>query len=317
MSEEKLEKKLQLAVLIDADNISAGYAAAIFNELDQYGYATCRRIYGNWSKNNSWKRDILLEYSIMPVQQFDYTTGKNSTDMAMVIDAMDLLYKDAVDGFCLVTSDCDFTRLAMRLREERKYVLGMGESKAPKALTRSCNKFIHLDLIRDHDKEEQKEDKEEQKDVDEGSVTDIRQIEDAILTVLGSNEKQQIDLGELGSRLGNKYPDFDVRNYGYTKLSVLLQKEIKTVKIDKDGTHYMVSFAEKEIPSQQMIEKEILQILRRQSGELENSIIYREIKKKYPQFDYKDYGFSRFSKYLRSLRGIRISANNDKAEIKS
>lgn len=309
MSEEKLDRKLQMAVLIDADNISAGYAAAIFDELDQYGYATCRRIYGNWSQNNSWKRDILLEYSIMPVQQFDYTVGKNSTDMAMVIDAMDLLYKDAVDGFCLVTSDCDFTRLAMRLREERKYVLGMGESKAPKALTRSCNKFIHLDLIRDHDKEEQKED-------DEGNLTDIKQIEDSILTMLGSSEKQQIGLGELGSRLGNKYPDFDVRNYGYTKLSVLLQKEIHSVKVYKDGTHYMVSFAEKEIPSQQMIEKEIHGILRKQTGEMENSIIYREIKKKYPQFDYKDYGFSRFSKYLRSLKGIRISANNDKAGLK-
>lgn len=309
MGEEKLDRKLQMAVLIDADNISAGYAAAIFDELDQYGYATCRRIYGNWSQNNSWKRDILLEYSIMPVQQFDYTTGKNSTDMAMVIDAMDLLYKDAVDGFCLVTSDCDFTRLAMRLREERKYVLGMGESKAPKALTRSCNKFIHLDLIRDHEKEEEKEE-------DVGSVTDIKKIEDAILTMLGSSEKQRIGLAELGSRLGNKYPDFDVRNYGYTKLSVLLQKEIKTVRLYKDGSNHMVCFAEKEIPSQQMIEKEIFNILHRQKGELENSIIYREIKKKYPHFDYKDYGFSRFSKYLRSLKGIRISANNDKAEWK-
>lgn len=310
MSEEKLEKKLQLAVLIDADNISASYAAAIFDELDQYGYATCRRIYGNWSQSNSWKRDILLEYSIMPVQQFDYTTGKNSTDMAMVIDAMDLLYKDAVDGFCLVTSDCDFTRLAMRLREERKYVLGMGESKAPKALTRSCNKFIHLDLIRDHDKEEDKEE-------DSNSVTDIKKIEDAIVTMLSSSEKQQIGLGELGSRLGNKYPDFDVRNYGYTKLGVLLQKEIKAVKVYKEGTHHMVCFAEREIPSQQMIEKDILSILKKQKGELENSIIYREIKKKYPQFDYRDYGFSRFSKFLRSIKGIRISANNDKAGLKS
>lgn len=309
MSEEKMEEKLQLAVLIDADNISANYAAAIFDELDQYGYATCRRIYGNWSQNNSWKRDILLEYSIMPVQQFDYTSGKNSTDMAMVIDAMDLLYKDAVDGFCLVTSDCDFTRLAMRLREERKYVLGMGESKAPKALTRSCNKFIHLDLIRDHDKEEQAEE-------EENSVTEISEIEDAILALLTGNEKQRIDLGELGSRLNHKFPDFDVRNYGYTKLSVLLQKEIHSVRVTKNGTHHTISLAEKEIIPQQLVEKEIHHILQGQKGELENSIIYRQLKKKYPQFDYKDYGFSRFSKFLKSVKGIKISAKNDKAELK-
>ena len=138
-----MEEKLQFAVLIDAENVSAKYAAVIFDELEKYGYASCRRIYGNWSKENGWKEEILLAYSIIPIQQFSYTAGKNSTDIAIVIDAMDLLYQRKVDGFCLVTSDSDFTRLAMRLREEKKYVLGMGESKTPLALTRACNKFIH------------------------------------------------------------------------------------------------------------------------------------------------------------------------------
>lgn len=143
------EEKMQFAVLIDAENVSARYVQVIFDELEKYGFASCRRIYGNWSKESGWKENILLEYSVTPIQQFSYTSGKNSTDMAMVIDAMDLLYQNKVDGFCLVTSDSDFTRLAMRLREEKKYVLGMGESKTPLALTRACNKFVHLNLIND------------------------------------------------------------------------------------------------------------------------------------------------------------------------
>ena len=144
---EETVEKMQFAVLIDADNISSRYAATIFEEMEKYGFSTCRRIYGNWSKGNGWTEETLLEYSTIPVQQFSYTTGKNATDMAMVIDAMDILYKDKVQGFCLVTSDSDFTRLAMRLREENKFVLGMGESKTPLALTRACNKFIYLNLI--------------------------------------------------------------------------------------------------------------------------------------------------------------------------
>ena len=120
------EEKKHFAVLIDADNISEKYAASIFNEIADYGYASYRRIYGNWAKGNGWKEDTLLENSINPIQQFNYTIGKNATDMAMVIDAMDILYSGKVDGFCLVTSDSDFTKLAMRLREEQMYVIGMG-----------------------------------------------------------------------------------------------------------------------------------------------------------------------------------------------
>ena len=111
------ESKMQIAVLIDSENVSSRYASIIFNEIETYGFATYRRIYGNWTKNNGWSENILLENSITPIQQFNYTSGKNSSDMTMVIDAMDILYSGNVDGFCLVTSDSDFTRLAMRLRE--------------------------------------------------------------------------------------------------------------------------------------------------------------------------------------------------------
>lgn len=152
--EEIVQEKKHFALLIDSDNISPKYAEVIFSELSEYGLITYRRIYGNWAKGNGWDEKLMLEHSIMPVQQFSYTTRKNSTDMAMVIDAMDILYSGKVDGFCLVTSDSDFTRLAMRLREENMYVIGMGESKTPAALAKSCNKFIYLDLIADHNDEE-------------------------------------------------------------------------------------------------------------------------------------------------------------------
>ena len=112
------ESKMQIAVLIDSENVSSRYASIIFNEIETYGFATYRRIYGNWTKNNGWSENILLENSITPIQQFNYTSGKNSSDMTMVIDAMDILYSGQVDGFCIVSSDSDFTRLAARLREE-------------------------------------------------------------------------------------------------------------------------------------------------------------------------------------------------------
>ena len=141
------EEKKHFAVLIDADNISEKYAASIFNEIADYGYASYRRIYGNWAKGNGWKEDTLLENSINPIQQYSYTTGKNSTDSAMIIDAMDILYSGKVDGFCLVSSDSDFTRLAARLRESGMTVIGMGESKTPTAFKSACDTFKYLDVL--------------------------------------------------------------------------------------------------------------------------------------------------------------------------
>ena len=215
---ETIEDKKQFAVLIDSDNISAKYASSIFNEIENYGYASFRRIYGNWSSRaNGWKEEILLENSITPVQQFAYTSGKNATDMAMVIDAMDILYSGKVDGFCLVTSDSDFTRLAMRLREENMYVIGMGESKTPMALTKACNRFILLNLI---NKQVSDEETASEANASSGSrrkgsraseeehgsaVTPLSQIEEAVISMINDNEnKGKITyLGEIGSRLND------------------------------------------------------------------------------------------------------------------
>ena len=139
---------LKLAILIDADNISPKYVKVILDEAATVGVAACKRIYGDWSdvRLKSWK-DALLNNSIIPIQQYSYTTGKNATDSAMIIDAMDILYSGQVDGFCIVSSDSDFTRLASRLRESQKYVLGMGESKTPRSFISACNKFLYLDVL--------------------------------------------------------------------------------------------------------------------------------------------------------------------------
>ena len=205
------EEKMQFAVLIDAAKcqrqICTGEFLTSWRNMD---LLSCRRIYGNWSKESGWKENILLEYSVTPIQQFSYTSGKNSTDMAMVIDAMDLLYQNKVDGFCLVTSDSDFTRLAMRLREEKKYVLGMGESKTPLALTRACNKFVHLNLINDAGKDNSHVSTSQTGSGGDDSVTSIENVENAILSLL-NEVGGEVDLALVGQRLSDKFPDFDVR----------------------------------------------------------------------------------------------------------
>lgn len=306
----EMEEKIQFAVLIDAENISSKYAQIIFDELEKYGFASCRRIYGNWSKENGWKEGTLLEHSITPIQQFSYTSGKNSTDMAMVIDAMDLLYQNKVDGFCLVTSDSDFTRLAMRLREEKKYVLGMGESKTPLALTRACNRFIHLNLIGESNKEDSAETTVHTSQEDNGmdNVTSIETIENAILQLLSETGEDMLDLGFVGQRLSMRFPDFDVRNYGYSKLSVFLSEEIPHFRIVRSNNHYGIRKGQ--AIEREKIESEILGIIRRNGGVVDNlAVINDELKNKYNGFDLKDYGYSRISGFLRSIHGLSVDGN--------
>ena len=295
---EQIEDKKQFAVLIDADNISAKYAGSIFNEIENYGYASFRRIYGNWStKGNGWKEEILLENSI---------------------DAMDILYSGKVDGFCLVTSDSDFTRLAMRLREENMYVIGMGESKTPMALTKACNKFIHLNLINKqvNDMENAPSAAASRKgaraaEEEHGSgVTPLPQIEEAIISFINDNEnKGKITyLGEIGSRLNAKFTDFDVRNYGYTKLVVFLQDTCPRLYLYKIDSAYAVGLGSH--LDRQKLEKEILLFIRDNGGQIENlSVVYEEIHKKHPAFDIKDYGYNRLSSFLRSIRQLSVSGN--------
>ena len=299
-------ERMQFAVLIDADNISSKYAATIFEELEKFGLSTYRRIYGNWSKSNGWNEGLLLEYSIMPVQQFSYTTGKNATDMAMVIDSMDILYKNKVQGFCLVTSDSDFTRLAMRLREENMFVLGMGESKTPLALTRACNKFIHLNLVTEQNKA--LEGSENLEGAEEQNVTSIQEVRQAILALINENDGKQVDLARIGNRLNDKFSDFDVRNYGYTKLSTMVAQELPDLSVKKVNNQHYVE--RRSTLTKTELEREIYNLIEKSGGVIDNlSTLNDELHKKYKQLDFKQFGFSRISSFLRSMKSVTVHEN--------
>lgn len=307
IKESVVGNRMQFAVLIDADNISSKYAATIFEELEKYGVSTYRRIYGNWSKGNGWSEGMLLEYSIVPVQQFSYTSGKNATDMAMVIDAMDILYKNKVQGFCMVTSDSDFTRLAMRLREENMFVLGMGESKTPVALARACNKFVHLNLVAEQSKVAETIPVSRAADEEE-HVTTIAELRQVILTVINDNGGKQVDLAQLGNRFNDKFTDFDVRNYGYSKLSTLISQEMPEFTLKKIEGHYYV--LRSNTISREELEKEICQMIAKNGGSIDNlSTLNDELHKKHKQLDFKQFGFSRISSFLRSMRSVTVHDN--------
>lgn len=214
------------AVLIDADNISDKYIKFILDEISNDGVATYKRIYGDWTKPAlaAWK-GVLLEHSITPIQQYSYTTGKNATDSAMIIDAMDILYSGNVEGFCLVSSDSDFTRLASRLRESGMDVVGMGESKTPKAFISACNKFKYLDILAMDDPAQQVSIKAPEDQPDDDKMTNFETIKKAIVTIVqeNSDEGEWIFIGDLGNKLQKRYPDFDVRNFGFNKFTPFIK----------------------------------------------------------------------------------------------
>ena len=229
----------RFALLIDADNVSARYLKPILNELSKYGTVTIKRIYGDWTLtlHAKWK-DALLENSITPIQQFGYTQGKNATDSAMIIDAMDILYTDNVDGFCLVSSDSDFTRLASCLRESGRMVIGMGEKKTPTPFRRACDVFTTLELL--------VQNKRNEKGGGSNAVPKDS-VEQAVVDIITDNQNngKSTGLGEVGSRLLKRYPDFDVRSYGTNLLSKLLE-EFTRVRITKDHSSVTVELAEGE-----------------------------------------------------------------------
>ncbi|MCQ2535904.1 MAG: NYN domain-containing protein [Lachnospiraceae bacterium] len=301
-----MEQNLRYAVLIDSDNVSARYVKEIFSELANYGMVTIARIYGNWQKNTDWKQEILLEYSLTPVQQFSYTSGKNATDMAMVIDAMDILYGEKVDGFCLVTSDSDFTRLAARLRESNVHVIGMGESKTPLALRKACNKFILLNLI--SEAEGGAGQKGMQASEDAVSITSIERLERELLTYVSESDDGKVLLANAGQLLNNRYSDYDPRNYGYAKLSTMVEDGMKNLKIvmEKDVAYLL---REDQLDREIIIE-DIISYIQEQGGKVENlSAINDMLHAKYSGFDTKSYGYNRLSSFLRSIKDVKVWGN--------
>ncbi len=215
---------LNLAVLIDGDNIPSAYVKEMMEEIAKYGNPTIKRIYGDWTKPNlsKWK-NLLLENAITPIQQYGYTTGKNATDSAMIIDAMDILYSEKVNGFCLVSSDSDFTRLATRLREAGMQVIGIGEKKTPNPFIVACDKFIYIEILKNQSKEiESENDKDLTKEtVDKITSREIKLIETTIMDL--SDDDGWAFLGDVGGLLQKKQPNFDPRNYGFQKLTPLIK----------------------------------------------------------------------------------------------
>ena len=242
------QNNLRLAVLIDADNVPRDSLKYAMDEIAIYGTPTIKRIYGDWTTPNlgGWKQS-LLENAVTPIQQYSYTTGKNSTDSAMIIDAMDILYAGQCDGFVLVSSDSDFTRLAIRLREAGMYVIGMGEKKTPNPFIVACDKFIYIEVLREREKKSEaaaKKKKTETQKKAEAQKTaktskpgekpgdkllpdkfvpdEIEQlIADSIADI--AEDDGFADLSDLGNLLIKKQPDFDPRNYGFGKLSNMLR----------------------------------------------------------------------------------------------
>ena len=260
-------KNLRLAVLIDAENVPRNCIKSVLEEIAIYGTPTLKRIYGDWTNPvvSGWKTS-LLENAITPVQQYSYTTGKNSSDSAMIIDAMDILYSEKTDGFVIVSSDSDFTRLAIRLREAGQRVIGIGERKTPSAFIAACDKFTYIEVIRAKAEEAQSENEEPQADSDEiHNETDeartdsedsgqkaqsqhrekyhgtsrqrgvkvpkaiVHLIADSVADLADDNGS--VFMGELGNLILKKQPDFDHRNFGYMSLTAMI-KSIDRFELD-------------------------------------------------------------------------------------
>jgi uncharacterized LabA/DUF88 family protein len=223
-----MNKENKIAVLFDADNVPYIHVKEMLDEITKYGNPTIKRIYGDWTKPtiSGWK-SVLLENAIVPVQQYSYTTGKNATDSAMIIDAMDILHLDQVDGFCIVSSDSDFTRLATKLREAGKFVIGMGEKKTPKPFIVSYDKFVYIEILANNETQDLHENRANNETPKPSKTKE--EIGNDLINLLNQSIEDLADdsgwafLAEVGNLILKKKPDFDPRNYGFPKLTPLIE----------------------------------------------------------------------------------------------
>lgn len=307
----------RFAVLIDSDNISSKYIASIIDEMTKYGIVTYKRIYGDWTstQNNKWKNE-LMENSITPIQQFRNTVGKNATDSALIIDAMDILYTRNVDGFCIVSSDGDFTRLASRLRESGMEVIGMGENKTPKSFRAACSVFTDLELLLDESEDE----------TEEGAVSGGKKrntdnilpqatIENAIIEIISENNNKGKDtgLGEIGSRLQKKYSDFDVRNYGYRLLSTFIE-DMDNFKLKKKNSTVIVKIHEDSTLRDEVTNYIIDMVEKSGDGGVELGIIGRKLRNRYPDFNVREFGYSTLSRFISGIKELKINSEDNNSK---
>lgn len=245
-------KELKLAVLIDADNVPYSNVKGMMEEITKFGTPTTKRIYADWTRPNAngWK-NVLLEHAITPIQQYSYTSGKNSSDSALIIDAMDLLYSGKLDGFCIVSSDSDFTRLAIRLRESGMKVIGIGEQKTPKPFISACDRFIFIEVLDGAIKKKtiktavvtaeikKVAEKEIAKIAEKPTPKPLNKIDEDIIELIESTIEDIADddgwafLGDVGNLIVKKKPEFDSRNYGFVKLTPMLKSLTDILEIDE------------------------------------------------------------------------------------
>ncbi len=234
---------IKLAVLFDAENVPYSNIKGIMEEIAKYGTPTIKRIYGDWTKPglSGWK-SVLLENAITPIQQYSYTSGKNSSDSAMIIDAMDILYSDKVGGFCIVSSDSDFTRLVIRLREAGMKVIGIGERKTPNPFIVACDKFTYIEIIGSKIVQDPESQENQKNNAPYKHTNDpIIKIGEDIISLISNSINDVADeegwafLGDVGNLIQKKQPDFDVRNFGFTKITPLI-KTLKQFEIDERDT---------------------------------------------------------------------------------
>ena len=238
----EIQKDIRLAVLIDADNVPYSNVKGVMEEITKYGTPTFKRIYGDWTKPtvSGWK-NVLLENAITPIQQYSYTSGKNSSDSALIIDAMDILYSGKVDGFCIISSDSDFTRLATRLREAGMKVFGIGQKKTPNPFIVACDKFIYMEIIPVFGAETEEVNPTKTKSSNPKPKALVDKLNRETLKSIASTINDLADengwafLGDVGNLILKKQPNFDPRNYGFQKLTPLI-KSAPQFEIDKRET---------------------------------------------------------------------------------
>lgn len=302
----------RFALLIDADNISAKYIGVILEELSTYGITTYKRIYGDWTSTqaNKWKNE-LLENSVVPVQQFSNTVGKNATDSTLIIDAMDILYTGNVEGFCIVSSDSDFTRLASRLRESGMEVIGMGEEKTPRSFRVACTRFVNLENLSNQDEEKTGKDAQD-------NTIGREIIYNAITNIVNENENKgkSLELAAVGNRLVNMYPDFDVRNYGYTLLSKFVE-DAGLFHLEKNQNVITISLRDNEKSREEICDYVRTIIHKAGSKGIGISELSNRVYNKYNHFNVKDFGYSQFSKFVQGLGNVDLYQDkNDRKRVK-
>ena len=292
----------RFALLIDADNISAKYIGDILEELSTYGITTYKRIYGDWTSTQAtkWKSE-LLENSVIPVQQFSNTVGKNATDSTLIIDAMDILYTGNVEGFCIVSSDSDFTRLASRLRESGMEVIGMGEEKTPRSFRVACTRFVNLENLGNQDDDA----KDVIKDKDNSISRETIYIASTNIINENENKGKSVELAAVGNRLVNMYPDFDVRNYGYSLLSKFVE-DAGLFLLEKKQNVITIYLKDNE-QSQEEIRSYVKDIIHKAGNRgIGISELSNRVYSKCSTFNVKDFGYSQFSKFVQEIGGVEV-----------